>query len=158
MDARPLSSTCRRHLNSLQQRKPAKCTWGTAYACQEQKMRSLDLHAVCTDKDPVRGTWSLPVWYRLGVRGQASHISAISSISSRGCPASLTDRWKGRCPMMGDVMCTARVTMTTTGETFPPFVLDHWTWGRAHVGDYSMIFVEQISTQKYGSQRIPSSC
>ncbi len=36
-----------------------------------------------------------------------------------------------------------------------PFVLDHWTWGRAHVGDYSMIFVEQISTQKYGSQRIP---
>jgi hypothetical protein len=36
-----------------------------------------------------------------------------------------------------------------------PSILDHWTWGRAHVGDYSLIFVEQIAARKYGSQRLP---
>ena len=36
-----------------------------------------------------------------------------------------------------------------------PSVLDHWTWGRAHVGDYSLIFVEQIASRKYGTQRLP---
>jgi hypothetical protein len=36
-----------------------------------------------------------------------------------------------------------------------PSILDHWIWGRAHVGDYSLIFVEQIATRKYGSQRMP---
>jgi hypothetical protein len=41
------------------------------------------------------------------------------------------------------------------GNVALPAVLDHWTWGRAHVGDYSMIFVEQIAANKYGSQRIP---
>ncbi len=34
-------------------------------------------------------------------------------------------------------------------------VLDHWTWGRAHVGDYSLIFVEQVAARKFGLRRIP---
>jgi hypothetical protein len=34
-------------------------------------------------------------------------------------------------------------------------ILDHWTWGRAHVGDYSLIFIEQIAARRYGSQRLP---
>jgi hypothetical protein len=34
-------------------------------------------------------------------------------------------------------------------------VLDHWTWGRAHVDDYSLIFLKQVAVRKYGSQRIP---
>jgi hypothetical protein len=34
-------------------------------------------------------------------------------------------------------------------------VMDHWYWGRAHVGDYSLIFVEQIAARRYGSARIP---
>jgi predicted secreted hydrolase len=36
-----------------------------------------------------------------------------------------------------------------------PSVLDHWTWGRAHVSDYSLIFVEQVAARKFGLQRIP---
>jgi hypothetical protein len=36
-----------------------------------------------------------------------------------------------------------------------PSILDHWIWGRAHVGDYSLIFVEQIAARRYGSQRLP---
>jgi hypothetical protein len=36
-----------------------------------------------------------------------------------------------------------------------PSILDHWTWGRAHVGDYSLIFIEQIAARSYGSQRLP---
>jgi hypothetical protein len=36
-----------------------------------------------------------------------------------------------------------------------PSILDHWTWGRAHVGDYSLIFVEQIAAHRYGSRRLP---
>jgi predicted secreted hydrolase len=33
--------------------------------------------------------------------------------------------------------------------------LDHWYWGRAHVEDYTLIFVEQIATKAYGAQRLP---
>jgi len=36
-----------------------------------------------------------------------------------------------------------------------PSVLDHWTWGRAHLGEYSLIFVEQIAAKRYGLGRIP---
>ncbi len=36
-----------------------------------------------------------------------------------------------------------------------PSVLDHWTWGRAHLGEYTLIFVEQIAAKKYGFARIP---
>lgn len=41
------------------------------------------------------------------------------------------------------------------GNVALPSVLDHWTWGRAHVGEYTLIFVEQIARRKYGSTRIP---
>jgi hypothetical protein len=41
------------------------------------------------------------------------------------------------------------------GNISLPSVLDHWIWGRAHVGDYSLIFVEQIAARKFGFQRIP---
>jgi len=41
------------------------------------------------------------------------------------------------------------------GNVALPAVMDHWYWGRAHVGDYSLIFVEQIALKKYGSARIP---
>ena len=41
------------------------------------------------------------------------------------------------------------------GNVALPSVLDHWYWGRAHVGDYTLIFVEQIASKKYGSTRIP---
>lgn len=34
-------------------------------------------------------------------------------------------------------------------------VMDHWYWGRAHLGDYSLIFVEQITAKAYGSQKLP---
>jgi predicted secreted hydrolase len=34
-------------------------------------------------------------------------------------------------------------------------VMDHWYWGRAHVGPYTLIFVEQIALKKYGSVRLP---
>jgi hypothetical protein len=33
--------------------------------------------------------------------------------------------------------------------------LDHWVWGRAHIGNYTLIFVEQIATREFGSVRIP---
>ena len=33
--------------------------------------------------------------------------------------------------------------------------MDRWYWGRAHIGDYTLIFVEQIATKAYGSQRLP---
>lgn len=36
-----------------------------------------------------------------------------------------------------------------------PMVMDHWYWGRAHVGDYTLIYVEQIAAKAYGSQRMP---
>ncbi len=34
-------------------------------------------------------------------------------------------------------------------------VMDHWTWGRAHLGDYTLIFVEQIAARKFGYTRMP---
>lgn len=36
-----------------------------------------------------------------------------------------------------------------------PAILHHWTWGRAHLGDYTLIFVEQVATPRYGSLRLP---
>jgi hypothetical protein len=41
------------------------------------------------------------------------------------------------------------------GNVVLPSVMDHWTWGRAHVADYSLIFVEQIAAKKFGFARIP---
>lgn len=41
------------------------------------------------------------------------------------------------------------------GNVSLPSVLDHWTWGRAHVGEYTLIFVEQIAVKRYGSTRLP---
>ncbi len=41
------------------------------------------------------------------------------------------------------------------GNVALPSVLDHWLWGRAHVGEYSLIFVEQIARPRYGCARIP---
>ena len=34
-------------------------------------------------------------------------------------------------------------------------VMSHWYWGRAHVGNYSLIFVEMVSTRAYGRNKIP---
>ncbi len=34
-------------------------------------------------------------------------------------------------------------------------VMDHWTWGRAHVGDFTVIFVEMTTAKAYGSQKMP---
>ena len=36
-----------------------------------------------------------------------------------------------------------------------PKVLDHWYWGRAHIGDFTLIYVEQIATKAYGSKKLP---
>lgn len=36
-----------------------------------------------------------------------------------------------------------------------PSVMDHWTWGRAHVGEYTLIFVEQVTARRYGFTRLP---
>jgi predicted secreted hydrolase len=41
------------------------------------------------------------------------------------------------------------------GNVSLPSVMDHWYWGRAHVGGYTLIFVEQIASKKYGCARIP---
>jgi predicted secreted hydrolase len=41
------------------------------------------------------------------------------------------------------------------GNIALPSVMDHWYWGRAHVSDYSLIFVEQVTLKRYGSTRIP---
>jgi hypothetical protein len=41
------------------------------------------------------------------------------------------------------------------GNIALPSVMDHWYWGRAHVGAYTLIFVEQIALKKYGSTRLP---
>jgi predicted secreted hydrolase len=41
------------------------------------------------------------------------------------------------------------------GNVALPSVMDHWYWGRAHVGNYTLIFVEQIALKKYGSTRMP---
>jgi predicted secreted hydrolase len=34
-------------------------------------------------------------------------------------------------------------------------VMDHWYWGRARVGDYTLIYVEQIGAKAYGYTRMP---
>ena len=34
-------------------------------------------------------------------------------------------------------------------------VTSHWYWGRAHLDDFTTIFVEYVHTAKYGSQRSP---
>lgn len=34
-------------------------------------------------------------------------------------------------------------------------VMDHWYWGRAHVGGYTLIYVEQIASKTYGFTRMP---
>ncbi len=34
-------------------------------------------------------------------------------------------------------------------------VMSGWYWGRAHVGGYTLIFVEMTSTPAYGSQKLP---
>ena len=41
------------------------------------------------------------------------------------------------------------------GNVSLPEVLDHWYWGRAHLNDYTLIFVEQIAQRRYGSQKMP---
>jgi predicted secreted hydrolase len=41
------------------------------------------------------------------------------------------------------------------GNVDLPTVMSHWYWGRADVGDFHTIFVEQVSTKKYGSQKLP---
>jgi len=66
---------------------------------------------------------------------------------------------------------TVEGTLTYDGQTQPvrgtgyhdhnwgnialPAVIDHWYWGRAHIDDYTVIFVEQIALKKYGSARLP---
>lgn len=34
-------------------------------------------------------------------------------------------------------------------------VMDHWYWGRAHLGEYTLIFVEQIAAARFGHTRMP---
>ena len=34
-------------------------------------------------------------------------------------------------------------------------VLTHWYWGRAHVGEYTLIFAEMNATASYGKQKVP---
>lgn len=34
-------------------------------------------------------------------------------------------------------------------------VMDHWYWGRAHIGEYTLIFVDQIAANKYGNVHMP---
>ncbi len=41
------------------------------------------------------------------------------------------------------------------GNVALPGVMDHWYWGRAQVGDYTLIFVEQIAARRYGFTRMP---
>ena len=33
--------------------------------------------------------------------------------------------------------------------------LDHWYWGRANLGEFTVIFVEQIATRAYGARKLP---
>lgn len=35
-------------------------------------------------------------------------------------------------------------------------VMSHWYWGRAHLGDYSLIFVEMVGTEAYAGQKVPN--
>jgi len=34
-------------------------------------------------------------------------------------------------------------------------IVSHWYWGRAHLGDYTLIFVEMVSNRTYGRRRLP---
>ena len=34
-------------------------------------------------------------------------------------------------------------------------VMDHWYWGRAHIGEYTLIYVDQIASNKYGNAHMP---
>lgn len=34
-------------------------------------------------------------------------------------------------------------------------VMDHWYWGRAHIGEYTLIFVDQIASNQYGNVHMP---
>ncbi len=34
-------------------------------------------------------------------------------------------------------------------------VMDHWYWGRAHIGEYTLIYVEQIGAKEYEYTRMP---
>ena len=34
-------------------------------------------------------------------------------------------------------------------------VMDHWYWGRAHIGEYTLIYVDQIASNKYGNIHMP---
>ncbi|MCS6993313.1 MAG: hypothetical protein NZP74_05720 [Anaerolineales bacterium] len=34
-------------------------------------------------------------------------------------------------------------------------VMDYWYWGRARLGDYTLIYVQQVTAQAYGFARIP---
>jgi hypothetical protein len=34
-------------------------------------------------------------------------------------------------------------------------ITDHWYWGRAHLGDYSLIFSEIITSKKFGYKHLP---
>lgn len=34
-------------------------------------------------------------------------------------------------------------------------IMDHWYWGRAHLGEYTLIYVEQIGAKEYGYTRMP---
>jgi predicted secreted hydrolase len=41
------------------------------------------------------------------------------------------------------------------GNLSLPNVINHWYWGRAQFGEYTLIFVEQTTHQKYGSKKLP---
>lgn len=34
-------------------------------------------------------------------------------------------------------------------------VMDHWYWGRAHIGEYTLIFVDQVASNRYGNIHMP---
>lgn len=34
-------------------------------------------------------------------------------------------------------------------------VMDHWYWGRTHIGDFSVIFIVETAAKAYGYQKIP---
>jgi predicted secreted hydrolase len=34
-------------------------------------------------------------------------------------------------------------------------VMSHWYWGRAHVGDFTLIFVDMVSVRAYGGVKLP---
>ena len=66
---------------------------------------------------------------------------------------------------------SAEGTLTYDGQTHPvegagyhdhnwgnvdlQAIMSHWYWGRAHVDDFSTIFVEMVSTKKYGQRKLP---